>query len=116
MHGEDRYPFGPAGTSAPLPPWSGRELPVEGFYAHPVNPEVQRRKLFALDGMHDLRLSPTEQAVCAEGNAAPRREDYPRAPAVDYFRRAPRSEELFFVFSPQGAQQLIRTFVGEVQD
>jgi LmbE family N-acetylglucosaminyl deacetylase len=113
---ENRYPYGPAGTSAPLPPWSGRELVVEGFYAHPLAPELQRRKLFALDGMHDLRLSPVEQAACVQGNAKPHRDDYPRIPAVDYFRRAPRPEELFFVFSREGARQMIHTFVAEVKD
>jgi len=113
---ENLYPHGPAGTSAPLPAWSGRALSVEGVYAHPVSPELQRRKLFAMDGMHDLRLSPAEQIACRDGNAAPPREDYPRLPAVDYFRRGPRPEELFFVFSRKGAGRLVRTFVEEAKD
>lgn len=109
--GGDRYPYGPAGTPAPLPPWSGRELEVEGFYAHPVNPETQRLKLFALDGMHDLRLSPTEQAACLTGDVRPQRGDYPRAPEVDYFRRGPRPEELFLVSGREGFRRMVQRFL-----
>ncbi len=114
--GPNLYPYGPVGTSAPLPPWEGRPMTVEGVYAHPVDADTQRRKLFALDCMHDLRLSPTEQAECAQGSTKPRREDFPRVMAVDYFRRAPRPEELFFVFSREGARKLIHSFVEEVQN
>jgi len=110
---ENLYPYGPAGTSAPLPPWKGRELAIEGFYAHPLSPGLQRRKLFAMETMHDLRLSPAEQAVCLTPGAQPDREDYPRVPSVDYFRRGPRPEELFFVFGREGVQELIRTFLAE---
>ena len=109
--GGDRYPYGPAGTPAPLPPWAGRGLEVEGFYAHPVSPETQRLKLFALDGMHDLRLTPAEQAACLGGEVKPQRDDYPRAPEVDYFRRGPRPEELFLVSSRQGLRSLVRQFL-----
>ena len=114
--GKELYPYGPAGTSAPLPPWQGRELLIEGFYAHPLDTDLQRRKLFALDCMHDLRLSPAEQIACAGGSVKPRREDFPRVPAVDYFRRAPRPEELFFIFSRGGLRKLIRTFLEELKD
>jgi LmbE family N-acetylglucosaminyl deacetylase len=110
---ENLYPYGPAGTSAPLPPWAGREMTVEGFYAHPVSPGLQRRKLFAMETMHDLRLSPAEQSVCLMPGAQPDREDYPRVPSVDYFRRGPRPEELFFVFGRDGLQKLIRTFLAD---
>jgi LmbE family N-acetylglucosaminyl deacetylase len=113
---ENLYPYGPAGTSAPLPPWAGRELAVEGFYAHPVSPGLQRRKLFALETMHDLRLSPAEQSHCLPPGAEPDREDYPRIESVDYFRRGPRPEELFFVFGREGVQKLVRTFLAEVLD
>lgn len=111
--GGDRYPYGPAGTSAPLPPWPGRELEVEGFYAHPVSPETQRLKLFALDAMHDLRLSPTEQAACLTGEVRPQRDDYPRAPEVDYFRRGPRPEEIFLVSSREGFRKLVCQFLDD---
>jgi LmbE family N-acetylglucosaminyl deacetylase len=114
------YPYGPAGTNVSLPPtgaslpaWAAAvELPVQGVYSHPVSADLQRRKLYALETMHDLRLSPVEQAACGEANA-PRRPDYPRQPAVDYFRRAPRPDEIFFVFDRDGVQGLLRTFVAQ---
>lgn len=106
------YPFGPPEGAVSLPPWAESELPVEGVYSHALAPEVQRRKLFALESMHDLRLSPAEQAACGTPAAAlTRREDYPRTPEVDYFRRAPRPQELFFVFGRDGLRALIRAFL-----
>jgi LmbE family N-acetylglucosaminyl deacetylase len=108
------YPFGPAGTVASLPPWPGVDLPVQGVYAHPLSPDLQRRKLFALESMHDLRLSPAEQASCQDPNAA-RRPDYPRDPATDYFRRGPRPQEMFFVFDRDGVRALIRAFLEQAQ-
>jgi LmbE family N-acetylglucosaminyl deacetylase len=112
------YPYGPAGTSVSLPPTSlslpkwgaAAELPIQAVYSHPVTADLQRRQLYALETMHDLRLSPTEQAGCADPNA-PRRPDYPRQPAVDYFRRGPRPDEIFFVFDRDGFRDLVRTFV-----
>jgi LmbE family N-acetylglucosaminyl deacetylase len=108
----NRYPFGPAGSVASLPPWSGLELPVQGVYAHPVSADLQRRKLFALESMHDLRLSPAEQVGCGDPNGM-RRADYPRVPAVDYLRRGPRPQELFFVFDRHGVRALIRSFLDQ---
>ena len=110
---EDFYPFGPAGSAVSLPPWRGAALPVEGVYSHPVTPELQRRKLYALESMHDLRLSPTEQAGCLPPGTPAKRPDYPRQPAVDYFRRGPRSNELFFVFGRDGVRQLVASFLAQ---
>lgn len=104
---ENRYPFGPAGTEMSLPPWSGQELPIEGVYSHPVDLELQRRKLFALESMHDLRLSPAEQS---DHDTGERRPDYPRVPELDYLRRAVRSHEVFLVYSPEGVRKLIHLF------
>ena len=104
------YPFGPAGTTVSLPPWSAADLAVERVYAHPLTPELQRRKLYALESMHDLRPSPDEQRTCDLPGVA-RRPDYPRVPSVDYFRRGPRAEEMFFVYSRDAAKDVIRTFL-----
>lgn len=107
---ENRYPFGPAGTVTSLPPWNAGDIMVERVYSHPVDARLQRRKLFALESMHDLRLSPDEQDTC-DLPGLQRRPDYPRVPAVDYLRRGPRSEELFFVFGREGVRSVIRTFL-----
>lgn len=107
---ENRYPFGPAGTVMSLPPWSASDIAVERVYSHRVNPVLQRRKLFALESMHDLRLSPAEQETC-DLPGLQRRPDYPRVAEFDYLRRGPRSEEMFFVFGRDGVRDVIRTFL-----
>jgi LmbE family N-acetylglucosaminyl deacetylase len=110
---QNLYPFGPAGSGMSLPPWPGAELPVEGYYSHTVSADVQRRKLFALETMHDLRLSPSEQGGCLPPGTNPKRDDYPRIASVDYFRRGPRAEEPFFVFSRDGVRKLIQSFLAQ---
>jgi LmbE family N-acetylglucosaminyl deacetylase len=107
---DNRYPYGPEGTALSLPPFATSTLPVQGVYAHPVSPDVQLRKLYALESMHDLRLSPTEQDRCGDPNA-PRRPDYPRQPLVDYLRRGPRPQELFFVYDRAGVTEVLKAFV-----
>jgi LmbE family N-acetylglucosaminyl deacetylase len=107
---ENRYPYGPAGTVLSLPPFAHVQLPVQGVYAHPVSADVQLKKLFALETMHDLRLSPAEQDRCGDPNA-PRRPDYPRVPSVDYLRRGPRPQELFFVYDRAGVTSVLEAFL-----
>lgn len=104
---DNLYPYGPPETDVGLPPWSARDLDVQRVYSHPVDGDLRRRKLYALEAMHDLRLSPAEQS-CRPGQ---RRPDYPRIPEVDYFRRAPRPEELFFVYDRAGLSQVVRDFL-----
>jgi hypothetical protein len=84
-------------------------------YSHPVGPALQRRKLFALESMHDLRLSPEEQDTC-DLPGVTRRPDYPRVPEVDYFRRGPRGEELFYVFGRDGVRDIVRAFLAHTTD
>ncbi len=105
------YPFGPAGTGMSLPPFSEIALPVESVFSHTMSKELQRRKLYALESMHDLRLSPTEQNGCLPPGTPPKRPDYPRISAGDYFRRGPRAEEVFFVYGRDGVRELIREFL-----
>lgn len=117
---QNLYPYGPAGTNvsipplaASLPPWAaGEELPVQGVYSHPVSPDLQRRKLYALETMHDLRLSPAEQASCGDA-AAPRRPDFPRVYGVDYFRRGPRPDEVFLAHDRASLRELVASFVAK---
>ena len=101
--------------AASLPAWAaGGDLPVQGVYSHSVSPDVQRRKLYALETMHDLRLAPSEQASCGDPGA-PRRPDWPRTPEVDYFRRGPRPDEVFFVYDRDALRDLVRGFVAKDQ-
>ena len=105
----NHYPYGPAGTVVSLP-LSERQVSMQRIYSHPTAHALQVRKLFALESMHDLRLSPDEQATCSAATTA-HRPDYPRVPEVDYFRRAPRANELFYVFDRAGLRAVIQQFL-----
>jgi len=105
----NHYPYGPAGTVVSLPPGE-RHLSMQKIYSHPTAHALQIRKLFALESMHDLRLSPDEQTTCSSATIA-HRPDYPRAPEEDYFRRAPRANELFYVFDKAGVHAAIQDFL-----
>ncbi len=107
--GAERYPYGPAGTVVSLPPGE-RHVRMQRIYSYPTAHSLQVRKLFALESMHDLRLSPDEQVTCGSEVIA-RRPDYPRIPEVDYFRRAPRANELFYVFDKAGVHAAIEEFL-----
>jgi hypothetical protein len=105
----NRYPYGPAGGVMSLPP-TPRDIELQRVYSHATDAALQIRKTFALESMHDLRLSPDEQMLCDTPGVA-RRPDYPRAPAEDYLRRAPRANELFYVFDRDGARKVIEQFL-----
>ncbi len=109
-HADDNhYPYGPAGTVVSLPPGE-LHVSMQKIYSHPTAHALQIRKLFALESMHDLRLSPDEQMTCSSELIA-HRPDYPRIPEVDYFRRAPRANELFYVFDKTGERAAIHEFL-----
>ncbi len=105
----NHYPYGPAGTVVSLPP-SERHVSMQKIYSHPTAHALQIRKLFALESMHDLRLSPDEQITCSSATIA-HRPDYPRIPEEDYFRRAPRANELFYLFNKTGVRAAIQDFL-----
>ena len=107
----EAYPFGPAGSGVSLPPFPGAPLLVPSVYSHPVDPDLQRRKLYALESMHDLRLTPLEQAACGTTPAAPRRISYPRVYENDYFRRAVRTAEIFVATDQDGLRNVVRQFL-----
>ena len=107
----NRYPYGPAGTVVSLP-LSDRHLDMQKIYSHPTAHALQIRQLFALESMHDLRLSPDEQTTCSSPAIA-HRPDYPRVPEDDYFRRAPRANELFYVFDKTGVRAVIQAFLAQ---
>ena len=107
----NHYPYGPAGTVMSLPP-SDRHFSMQKIYSHPTAHALQIRKLFALESMHDLRLSPDEQMMCSSVAIA-HRPDYPRTPEDDYFRRAPRANELFYVFDRNGVHAVIQAFLAQ---
>jgi LmbE family N-acetylglucosaminyl deacetylase len=110
----NRYPYGPAGTIVSLPPPVAHDVPIDRVYSHPVSLDLQRQKLFALESMHDLRSSPSRlyQVEVGEDRL---REPEKQGPAaiggVNYLRRSPRSNELFFVYDQTTVRPAIDAFL-----
>lgn len=110
----NRYPYGPAGTIMSLPPPPADEVMLDRVYSHPMPPHLQRAKLFALESMHDLRSSPTrlyQVEVGADRAREIERQGPPAAGGVNYLRRAPRSNELFFVYDETTVKPVIVAFL-----
>jgi LmbE family N-acetylglucosaminyl deacetylase len=107
---QNRYPYGPAGTIMSLPPPLAPDVAVDSIYSFPLSPETQRLKLFALESMHDLRMSPSRQYQLVTGEDAGGEGD-PPASGVAYFRRGVRSNELFFVYGRERFAQMLQTFL-----
>jgi LmbE family N-acetylglucosaminyl deacetylase len=110
----NRYPYGPAGTLASLPPPVEQEVQVDRVYSHPVSPDLQRAKLFALESMHDLRSSPSrlyQVEVGADRAIEPEEAGPSAAGGVNYLRRGPRSNELFFVYDETTLKPTIDAFL-----
>jgi LmbE family N-acetylglucosaminyl deacetylase len=119
--GNESWPFGPPEAMSGLPPWpapamggaadtTAAGLFFSRLYSHPLDADARRRKQVALEAMHDLRPFDLREDE-GDGDATSRRE---RAEArrYDYFRRAPRPNELFFVLTRDDARRL-RAFVLE---
>jgi LmbE family N-acetylglucosaminyl deacetylase len=108
----NRYPYGPAGTLTSLPPPPPGNVVIDRVYSHPLSPDLQRLKLFALESMHDLRLSPTRQYQLARAEARAIAPEKPGPePDITYLRRGPRSNEVFFVYDRDGFTQVIQRFL-----
>jgi hypothetical protein len=99
------FPFGPARAWVSLPPWFDRSVTFRAVHSLPLTPEVRRAKLLALDMHHDLRPapSPVERGPLPTflGRLGGMVRALIRDPAreLSYFRRAPRPNELFFVYA-----------------
>jgi LmbE family N-acetylglucosaminyl deacetylase len=108
----NRYPYGPAGTLMSLPPPLANEVLLDQVYSHPVPPDLQRLKLFALESMHDLRFSPTRQyQLAVDEDRAMMPEKPGPGPDITYLRRAPRSNELFYVYDQDTVKPMIEAFL-----
>ena len=109
----NHYPFGPAGSVVSLPPITPatEEIRLQKVFSYETDRELQTRKLFALESMHDLRLSPEEQSTCDTPDFQRRSDDYPRTIEEDYLRRAVRANEIFYAFDRAGVQQLVDKFL-----
>lgn len=101
--GNEAFPLGPRSGMTGLPAWSGKGLHLTGIYSHQLSIEDQRRKLVALEAMHDLR--PFDMRDGGEVSEV--------SPLYDYFRRAARPNEIFFVTNLDGVRQIHQEFLNE---
>ena len=110
----NRYPYGPAGTIMSLPPPLAQDVMIDRVYSHPVSADLQRQKLFALESMHDLRSSPSRLysvEIGEDRTLEPENQGPPVVGGVNYLRRAPRSNELFFVYDQATLKPTIDAFL-----
>lgn len=92
------FPFGNSGYGITLPPNFNDSLYFNSIYSIPLSTTIQNDKMFALEAMNDLRLD--TEWLNVKGSAKITSEIFLRkilAKDKDYFRRAVRSNELFFV-------------------
>ena len=110
----NRYPYGPAGTLMSLPP-PPADVTIDRLYSLPLSPSLQRLKLFALESMRDLRLSPTRQYQLAREEWRTLSPEKPGPPPdITYLRRGPRSNELFYVYDRETFAEMVKAFLGAV--
>ena len=99
--GNEAYPLGPRDGMTGLPAWNDGDLYLRGLYSHPLSEEDRRRKLVALEAMHDLRpFDPRDGSVVNEIDLL-----------FDYFRRGPRPNEMFFVTDVEGVREMYRALM-----
>ncbi|MDX2024587.1 MAG: PIG-L family deacetylase [Deltaproteobacteria bacterium] len=108
----DRFPWGGSGEDMPPVPWCGPPLQALGFYAHPLDAALRKRKLLALESMHDLRLPPAGQ-YDFHAAADDRCQTRPGLPLAEdtYLRRAVRTHEVFLTTDKPGLQALVQGFL-----
>ncbi len=120
------YPLGPATAVASAPPWfaSSPELVHGGVFSLALDEETRRRKVLALEAMHDLRPfhpTPPEGARVRFLRAIDdvwmylvgRRERSPRR--YSYLRRGPRPNEFYFKLESGSAEALHDAFLDSFQ-
>ncbi|MDY7394015.1 PIG-L family deacetylase [Aureibaculum sp. 2210JD6-5] len=94
----ESYPYGESESIVTLPPNFNNELYFTNIYSNSLSTSLQKDKLFALEAMNDLRLD-TEwrEPKGAIQIALKTIKRKLLGPNIDYYRRAVRANELFFV-------------------
>ena len=103
--GNEAFPLGPRDGMTGLPAWNGEGLHLRRLFSHQLTIEDQRRKLVALEAMHDLRPFDLR-----DGNDVSQ-----VSPLYDYFRRGARPNEIFLVTDLDGARAIYEEFLGEYE-
>ncbi len=92
------YPYGETGDAITLPPNFDNNFYFKSIYSNHLPESLQKDKFFALEAMNDLRLDTEwrdpKGAIIIALKTIKRKY---LGPDIDYFRRAVRENELFFV-------------------
>ncbi len=101
--GNEAFPLGPRNGMTGLPAWNGEDLHLRRIFSHQLTAEDQRRKLVALEAMHDLRPFDLRDGS-----------DITTVPLIyDYFRRGVRPNEIFFATNLNGVRAIYQEFLDE---
>lgn len=112
--GAPLYPFGSADTLVSLPPWTDDEWLADSIYSHPLAPDTQRGKYFAIEATHDLRAyhsgapKTMRQVLTAVWRELSAFVGGTGLPAGSFLRRAARPNELYWVVSQASLLELVR--------
>jgi len=92
------YPYGKIGSIVSLPPNFGKTFYFDSIYSHALLAKKQKDKLFALESMNDLRLDTEWRFTMGAFKTAINnlKRDI-SGKENSYYKRAIRSNELFFV-------------------
>ena len=100
--GGPAYPFGPRSAVVSLPPCTDPDWLAGSIYSHPLPPDVQRAKYFAVASVHDERTFESGERKDVVGALrAVRREVFALLGGTglrpaSFLRRAPRPNEILF--------------------
>lgn len=102
------YPYGPSGSNISLPPWFSEDLYFRRILSYPLSASKQSDKMLALDAMNDLRPDTEWRSELVAIVRAARRAlgELRFGEGQYYFRRAVRSNELFFVLDISDVTEL----------
>jgi hypothetical protein len=97
-----------------LPPWTDEAWLGDSIYSHPLAPDEQRTKYFAVEATHDLRAHSTgEPRTTRQVFTAVKREvsallGGTGLPSATFLRRAPRPNEIYWVVSAESLSELVQ--------
>jgi LmbE family N-acetylglucosaminyl deacetylase len=115
-------PHGPRTSLNSLPPWFEQPFPFESIYSHQLSNEDSAMKAIALEAMRDFRefdmrpKIPLTSLVRNLVTAAWGRLIGIEARRKGYFRYASRPNEIFFVTSADGMQEICSGFLARWDD
>lgn len=94
------FPYGETGGAISLPPNFEKPIYFDSIYSHTLSKDKQKDKLFALEGMHDLRLDTEWRYTSGAVELAWKKiKTNLKGWENSYFKRSIRSNELFFVIN-----------------